>query len=82
MLIAISAFRLMKAVFWGEGMDFRGHFFFPDSSTEGESETTKRNVSKNNVEVFSRVKMGAEPLQRHFLRYMEGCGVFSDGSKD
>lgn len=49
---------------------------------EGESEITKRNVSKNNVEVFSMVKMGAEPLQRHFLRYMKGCGVFSDGSKD
>lgn len=68
--IAISAFQLTKAVFWGEGITFRA-IFFTDFYMVRETEVIKRNVSRNNLDVFSMVWMGVELLQRIFLKV---CG--------
>lgn len=68
--IATSAFQLTKAVFWGEGITFRA-IFFTDFYMVRETEVIKRNVSRNNLDVFSMVWMGVELLQRIFLKV---CG--------
>lgn len=68
--IAISAFQLTKAVFLGEGITFRA-IFFTDFYMVRQTEVIKRNVSRNNLDVFSMVRMGVELLQRIFLKV---CG--------
>ena len=54
----------------GEGITFRA-IFFTDFYMVRQTEVIKRNVSRNNLDVFSMVRMGVELLQRIFLKV---CG--------